>query len=79
MGGIQDEARWLVTTDKEFADLRKFPPGTHGGVILLRLPQENRQDYARLAERVIDNVNLDDAAGAIIVANDRGVRVRRAP
>jgi predicted nuclease of predicted toxin-antitoxin system len=77
--GIQDESRWLVTADKEFADLRKAPPGTHAGVILLRLLEANRRAYLALAQRVIDDVNLDDATGAVIVVNDRGVRVRRAP
>jgi predicted nuclease of predicted toxin-antitoxin system len=77
--GIQDESRWLVTADKEFADLRKSRPGTHAGVILLRPLQENRREYSRLVQRVIDDVDLDEVAGAIIVVNDRGVRVRRAP
>jgi predicted nuclease of predicted toxin-antitoxin system len=77
--GIQDEGRWLVTADKELADRRHRPPGTHAGVILLRLSRENRREYLRLAQRVIDDVNLDDAAGAVIVLTDRGLRIRRAP
>jgi len=77
--GIQDERRWLVTADKEFADLRNSPPGTHAGVILLRLAQANRHEYLRLAQRVVDDVNLDEVSGAVIVVNDRGIRVRRAP
>lgn len=34
---VQAEGRWLVTADKEFdkefADLRRHPPGSHAGVI----------------------------------------------
>jgi len=33
---IQLEGRWLVTADKEFGDARRYPPGSHAGVILLR-------------------------------------------
>jgi predicted nuclease of predicted toxin-antitoxin system len=76
---IQTEGRWLVTADKEFADLRRFPPGTHTGVILLRLTKETRRDYARIAEVALHQVELDEIAGAIIVVTERGVRVRRAP
>lgn len=77
--GVQSEGRWLVTADKEFADLRRFPPGTHAGVILLRPAEESRREYARLAQATIDGVNLDDIAGAVVVVTDRGVRTRRAP
>jgi predicted nuclease of predicted toxin-antitoxin system len=77
--GIQAEGRWLVTADKEFADLRRFPPGTHAGVILLRLVRQNRHDYSLLMETLLGHVELDELVGAVIVVNDRGVRVRRAP
>jgi len=75
--GVQAEGRWLVTADKEFADFRHRPPGTHAGIILLRSNQEGLDEYLRLAQRVMDDVNLDDVAGAVIVATSRGVRLRR--
>jgi predicted nuclease of predicted toxin-antitoxin system len=40
---VQNEGRWLVTADKGFADLRRFPPGSHAGVIPLRAQQESRR------------------------------------
>ena len=77
--GIQTEGRWLVTADKEFADFRHRAPGTHAGIILLRSGQEGLDEYLRLAQRVLDDVNLDEVGGAVIVVIDRGIRVRRAP
>jgi predicted nuclease of predicted toxin-antitoxin system len=76
--GIQAEGRWLVTADKAFADLRRFPPRTHAGVILLRPTPENRREYAKLAQEMIDRFNLDEIVGAVVVVTNRGVRVRRA-
>jgi predicted nuclease of predicted toxin-antitoxin system len=76
--GIQAEGRWLVTADKEFADLRRFPPGSHAGVILLRSSEESRVDYLQLVGMALASVRLDEIAGAVVVVNDRGVRVRRA-
>ena len=32
----KEEQRMLMTLDVEFADLRKYPPGSHPGVILFR-------------------------------------------
>ena len=75
---IQDEDRWLVTADKRLVDYRYRPPGTHAGIILFRSSGEGLDAYLALVQRVIDGVDLDDAAGAIIVVNDRGVRARRA-
>lgn len=76
---IRQEDRWIVTADKEFGDVRRYPPGTHAGVLLLRSLEEGLDEYLRLATAAADHINFDDAAGAIVVAADRGVRVRRAP
>ena len=41
--------RFLVTQDLDFSDARKYAPGTHEGLLLVRLPQPGR---SALAERV---------------------------
>jgi predicted nuclease of predicted toxin-antitoxin system len=47
--GVQAEGRWLLTADKEFADVRRYPPGSHAGIILLRSAEESRADYLQLS------------------------------
>lgn len=74
---IQSEGRWLVTADKEFADLRRYPPGSHAGLILLRSSEESRADYLRLAEKVLGRVKLDEIGGAVVVVTRRGLRIRQ--
>ena len=76
---VQDEGRWLITADKGFADLRRHPPGTHAGVILLRAQEESRRAYLELAAIALDRLKLDDLAGAVVVVTHRGVRIRRPP
>ncbi|MGH7840362.1 MAG: DUF5615 family PIN-like protein [Candidatus Binataceae bacterium] len=76
---VQNEARWLITADKGFADLRKYPPGTHSGVILLRSQEESRRAYLDLAVVAVDRLAFEDVAGAVVVITHRGVRIRRAP
>ena len=34
---VASEARFLVTQDLDFSDTRRFAPGSHAGVLLLRL------------------------------------------
>jgi predicted nuclease of predicted toxin-antitoxin system len=74
---VQGERRWLVTADKEFADLRRYPPGSHAGLILLRSSDESRADYLRLAAVVLDRVKLDELARAVVVVTRRSVRIRQ--
>lgn len=76
---VQAEGRWLITADKGFADLRRHPPGTHAGVILLRPEVESRGAYLQLAAAAFERLDLDHLAGAVIVVTNRGVRIRRAP
>jgi predicted nuclease of predicted toxin-antitoxin system len=76
---IQAEDRWLVTADKEFGDLRRYPPGTHRGVILLRAAEESLDAYLQLAGTALASIKLDEIAGAVVVVTDRGVRIRRTP
>jgi predicted nuclease of predicted toxin-antitoxin system len=39
----QHEQRLLVTSDLDFSDVRKFAPGTHHGLVLLRLREPSRR------------------------------------
>lgn len=77
MQGLQGEARWLVTGDKGFADLRVYPPGTHAGVMLLRPQEESRRAYLRLMESALAELDLDSIPGATVVVTHHGVRIRR--
>ena len=39
----QSAARFLVTQDLDFSDVRKFAPGTHAGIMLVRLRLASRR------------------------------------
>lgn len=74
---VQIDRRWLVTGDKGFADVRRYPPGSHCGVILLRPGEENRRGFIELALRLLDDLDLEELDGAVIVATPSGIRIRR--
>lgn len=74
---IQSENRWLLTADKGFADLRAYPPGQHAGIILLRPAEESRRSYVELLELALDQLDLDQNSGALIVVTAHGLRIRR--
>jgi predicted nuclease of predicted toxin-antitoxin system len=75
---IQAEGRCLITADKGFADLRRYPPGTHAGVMLMRSAEENRRSYEKLAATALKHLKFDEIAGAVVVVTHRGIRIRHA-
>jgi predicted nuclease of predicted toxin-antitoxin system len=38
----QEAQRFLVTQDLDFSDVRRFAPGTHQGILLVRLSNPSR-------------------------------------
>ncbi len=74
---VQSERRCLVTADKGFANAQAFPPGAHGGIVLLRLPRESRAGYIRLTESLLEKADVESAVGAIVVVTPAAVRIYR--
>jgi predicted nuclease of predicted toxin-antitoxin system len=73
----QREGRFLITGDKAFANIRRYPPGTHHGVLLLR-PNENGIPQMRnLIRDVLKLGNLESLAGCTAVASPGRLKVRR--
>lgn len=73
----QRERRCLLTADKGFADAQAFPPGTHSGIILMRLPRESRAGYIALAESLLREVDIKTVSGSIVVVTPSAVRIHR--
>lgn len=74
---VQDEQRVLFTGDKGFANARDFPPGSHAGIVLFRLPRESRGGYIRLTEFLLANFPLETTNGAIVVVSPDAIRILR--
>jgi predicted nuclease of predicted toxin-antitoxin system len=71
----QAEARFLITQDLDFSDVRKFQPGTHHGLLLVRLPEAGR---LALTPRIVDIFRREDVeswAGCFAVLSEHKLRV----
>jgi|ERR1700749_3001473 predicted nuclease of predicted toxin-antitoxin system len=73
----QSEQRLLITHDFGFADTRRFVPGTHFGILLLRLRETDRGTVVDRLKQVFDNEDVDSWAGCLVVVSDAKVRVVR--
>jgi predicted nuclease of predicted toxin-antitoxin system len=75
----QAEGRLLITQDLDFSDIRAFPPGSHGGVVLLRLADPDQDVILQRMREVAAEHRLEDFVGCLVVVSDVKVRVVRAP
>ncbi len=71
------ERRFLVTQDLDFSDIRRFEPGTHAGILVLRLARSGRLAMSKRVRQLFESEQVDQWTGCFVVATDRKLRVRR--
>jgi predicted nuclease of predicted toxin-antitoxin system len=75
----QDEGRFLITQDLDFSDARRYTPGTHHGLLLIRLRDPGREALLRRICGLFKNERVETWIGCLVVATDRKLRIRRPP
>ena len=73
----QSEGRLLITQDLDFSDTRKFQPGTHHGIVLIRLQSPSRQNLIARTSELFEAEDITAWTGCFVVATERKIRVRR--
>jgi predicted nuclease of predicted toxin-antitoxin system len=85
LSGSTDELLWsrvvadgrlLITLDLDFSDVRRFRPGTHPGILLIRARSTSSSAVLRVLRRVLAERSLEDLRGCLAVADERSTRVR---
>ena len=74
----RDEGRMVFTLDLEFANLRKFPPGSSPGVVVFRPRSMGPLAVNEFILRFVKESNLEELSGCTAVVEPNRVRVRRA-
>jgi predicted nuclease of predicted toxin-antitoxin system len=54
------EARFLITQDLDFSDLRQFAPGSHHGILVVRLRSPNRRDLIERIGELFQKENVSE-------------------
>jgi predicted nuclease of predicted toxin-antitoxin system len=73
----QSAGRFLVT-HLDFSDARKYSPGAHHGVLLVRLSQPGRQALVDRISMLFRTEAVETWEGCLVSATPTKVRVRRA-
>jgi predicted nuclease of predicted toxin-antitoxin system len=73
----QNAKRFLVTQDLDFSDIRQFRPGTHHGILLVRLRTPGRAALAARLSAIFQAENVEAWSRCFVVVTDHKIRVVR--
>jgi predicted nuclease of predicted toxin-antitoxin system len=72
------EDRVLLTFDLDFADIRYYPPGKHGGIVVFRLHDQRWQAMEGAVKRLLAMKTLEGIARGLAIVDESRVRLKRA-
>jgi predicted nuclease of predicted toxin-antitoxin system len=73
----QASGRFLITQDLDFSDARQFVPGTHHGILLVRLREPGRNALLRQVETAFSQGDAMSWLGNFVVLTEHKVRIHR--
>lgn len=73
----QAEGRFLITQDLDFSDIRKFAPGSHHGIMLVRLPDDEQWRVNDYLVAWLADLDAATWTRCVVVATPTKVRVVR--
>ena len=72
----QAAGRFFITQDLNFADVRRFLPGSHHGLLLIRLRDPGREALFRRVHSLFQTESVEEWHRCFVVVTDHKIRVR---
>lgn len=69
------EGRFLITQDLDFSDTRQFAPGTHAGILLVRLREPGGNALLEAVATIAGEIQ--DWHGCFVVLTEHKLRIKR--
>jgi predicted nuclease of predicted toxin-antitoxin system len=73
----QSVERFLITQDLDFSDVRRYMPGTHAGLLIMRLTQPGRDALLARVSLLFATEPVEQWRGCLVIATGHKVRVKR--
>lgn len=73
------EGRFFITQDLDFSDFRKFAPGTHSGLLLVRFDNPSLPNLLHRLWETMTQYDVESWSGCFVTASEKKVRVLRPP
>jgi predicted nuclease of predicted toxin-antitoxin system len=72
----QQENRFLITQDLDFSDTRHFKPGTHAGILLVRLREPGANALLHQIASAMEGIPEELLQGSFIVLTEHKLRIK---
>lgn len=67
---------FLITQDLDFSDIRRFVPGAHHGILLVRLRDPGRNALVKRIQVLFQTEEVERWQGCLVVVTERKIRIR---
>jgi predicted nuclease of predicted toxin-antitoxin system len=75
-GAAQRSGRFLITQDLNFSNINLFKPGTHCGLLLIRLRNSGRNALLNRIQTIFQIEEVERWQRCFVVVTDHKIRVR---
>lgn len=70
------EGRILLTFDTDFADIRRYPSGSHSGIVVFRLRDQRWESLKKPAHQLIESNLLARLNRGLAIVDETRIRIR---
>lgn len=73
---VRSERRILATLDRDFSDIRRYPPAEFAGIPVFRVRQQDPEHLSRLLDQALLTMETQDISGELWIVEESGIRRR---
>jgi predicted nuclease of predicted toxin-antitoxin system len=70
------EGRTLITLDKDFANIRSYPPGEYSGLIVFRLIRQDKVHVLKTIKRILPILRKQKPEKQLWIVEESNIRIR---
>jgi len=69
--------RVIITMDKDFTRIFRFPPQRCGGIVVAKIYKRPVDETLTIFRKYYQSIKADDVKGNLVIITPEGVRIRR--
>lgn len=69
--------RLIITLDRGFGDIQRYPPGSHAGILVLRVDDQSAASIVDTLTQLVDSTDLVDLSQCVAIYRNGELRIRR--
>ena len=73
---VRKERRILATLDRDFCDIRRYPPAEFAGILVFRVRRQDPDHLLNLMEQVLATMESEQISGELWIVEEAGIRRR---